>query len=248
MTTELANYDEILAKRAAELQNKISKPSGDSIKVTQSKMFKFPDGTQSPGPFEAIIVDFVSLNQYYEGSFQRDEVVPPTCFALGENVSELRPDPDAAHPQAESCSVCPHNQFGTGPGGRGKACKNQRLMAVLPAKFDDTTPMWLLKVSPTAIKSFDGYVSSIAANFNAPPIKVVTTIGFDPKVDYPSLRFGNPQPNPDVARAVSRMEEARKRLLTAPDYAAMSQQAAPANAAPVPVARAASRSSARVVR
>lgn len=247
MSNAIVNYDELLAAKAAELQKKISKPSGDSIKVTQNKMFKFPDGTQSAGPFDAIILDFVSVNQFYEGAYQRDEVVPPLCFAVGEDVSELRPDASAKAPQAESCSVCPNNQFGSA--GRGKACKNQRLLALLPVDFTAETPIWLLKVSPTGIKAFDTYVSSIAANFNAPPIKVVTTIGFDSKVDYPSLRFGNPQPNNRLQDAVGRMEEARKRLLTVPDYSAMTAQSSAAADAPVsPAVRSVSRSSARVVR
>lgn len=216
--SNIVNYDEILAKKAAELANKISKPSGDRIKVTQSKMFKFPDGTQSQGPFEAIILDFVSVNLYYEGTYNRDEVSPPDCFAIGEEVSLLAPSDNSLKKQADTCATCPQNQFKSARTGSGKACKNTRLVAVLPKDFQADTPIWLLSVSPTGIKAFDSYVASIAANFNAPPIKVVTTIGFDPKVDYPSLRFGAPTPNERLEDSVARMEEARKRLLTEPDY------------------------------
>jgi hypothetical protein len=240
-TSAVVNYDELLAKKAAELASKISKPSGDRIKVTQSKQFRFPDGTTSGGPFEAIIVDFVSTNLFYEGAFNKDDIAPPDCFAIGEQPSLLVPSESSPKKQAQSCSSCPQNQFGSA--GRGKACKNSRLVAVLPPDFAEDTPMWLLSVSPTALKAFDAYVASVAATFSAPPIKVVTTIGFDPKVDYPSLRFGNPQPNERLGESVARMEEARKRLLTEPDYSALAAQREV-----VPPPARAGRSAARVIR
>jgi hypothetical protein len=245
MTTAIVNYEEILARKAAELANKIAKPSGDRIKVTQNKLFKFPDGTQSQGPFEAIIVDFVSANMYYPGSFNRDEVTPPDCFALGEDVSQHRPSANSPNKQADSCSVCSQNQYGSARQGNGKACKNTRLLAILPVDFKEDTPLWLLSVSPTGIKAFDTYVASVASSFGAPPVKVVTTIGFDPKVDYPSLRFGAPKPNEQLEASVGRMEEARSRLLTEPEYTPAPQSAEAVS----PVApRGPGRSAARVQR
>lgn len=212
------DYEALLAEQAKMLADKINKPSGDRIQVTQNKQFKFPDGTQSDKPFEAIIVNFVSMNSYYSKPYARNEIVPPDCFALGDKPAELVPHPKAPHKQATSCAVCPHNQFNSAANGRGKACNNTRRLALLPSDFTADTPLRLLNVSPTALKAFDTYVSAIAANFNAPPVKVVTTIGFDPKVDYPSLRFGAPRPNDRLAESVARMDEAHKRLLTEPDY------------------------------
>lgn len=242
-TNAIVNFDELLAKKAAELASKISKPTGDRIKVTQSKQFRFPDGTSSGGPFEAIIVDFVSTNLFYEGAFNKDDIAPPDCFAIGEQPSLLVPSDNSPKKQAQTCAACPQNQFGSA--GRGKACKNSRLLAVLPPDFAEDTPIWLLSVSPTALKAFDAYVASIMATFNAPPVKVVTTIGFDPKVDYPSLRFGNPQPNERLAESVGKMEEARRRLLTEPDYSAIQAQR---EAQPVQMPAARGRSAARVIR
>jgi len=242
MTNALVNYDELLAKKAAELSKKISKPGGDLIKVTQSKKFRFPDGMESSEPFEAIILDFVSVYQYFPNPFVRDEVIPPDCFAIGEDVAELRPSDNAPNKQAEACAVCPQNQFGSARQGRGKACQNRRLLALVPKGSAADHPIWLLSVSPTGLRAFDAFVNAVAASFNAPPIKVVTTIGFDPKSDYPSLRFGNWSPNEELEACVGRMEEARKRLLTEPDYSAMEQakaaaQQAKPNAGGRPVSR-----------
>lgn len=234
MATEIVDVEALLAERAAQVSKQIS-IGGDRIKVTQSKDIKFPDGRTTRDPFDAIIVDFVSVNQFYRGVYDRDEVVPPDCYALGENPSLLVPSERAKDPQAQSCSACPQNQFGSAAKGNGKACKNSRLLALLPPDFTSDTPLWLLRVSPTALRAFDTYVAGILANFNAPPIKVITTIGFDPKQDYPSLRFGNPRPNPRVAEAAAFMQLARQRLLTEPDYetiAAANPAEAPAAPAP----------------
>lgn len=243
-STALVDIDSLLAKKASDLAKKISKPSGDLIKVTQAKKFRFPDGSESSNPFEAIILDFVSVYQYFPNPFVRDEFAAPTCFAIGEEPSELRPSENSTDRQAESCAVCPQNQWGSARQGKGKACQNRRLLALVPKGQAADHPIWLLSVSPTGIKAFDNYVSAVAANFNAPPIKVVTTIGFDPKMDYPSLRFGNWSPNEELEACVGRMEEARKRLLTEPDYSALEQ----ARAAQAQQARPASRPVSRVMR
>lgn len=245
MSTDLVDYTALLAKKASELAKKISKPSGDRIKITQAKQIKFPDGTMSAGPFEVVILDFVSANTYYQGAFNRDDVAPPDCFALGEEPSLLVASDSSPHKQSDTCSACPKNQFGSAMSGNGKACKNSRLLAVVPPDFGPDTPIWLLSVSPTAIRAFDAYVGSVASSFNAPPIRVITTIGFDPKSEFPTLRFGNPVPNERLAESVARMEEARTRLLTEPDYAARPQ---PSGVGSVPAPRGMGRSAARVVR
>lgn len=215
-----ANINEQLAAEAAMISSRVSAPSGDRIIVTQSKTFKLPDGSETDGPIDAIIVDFVSAYFFYEDSFDRNNITPPKCFALGLDAAGLTPSDNSPEKQADSCAACWANQFGSS--GKGKACQNTRLLALLPPDADDSTPMQILKVSPTAIKSFDGYVSSVARAFQKPVRAVLTTIGFDPNSEYSSLRFGNPRPvnNAQLLLAMSRKDEAIARLLTEPDVSA----------------------------
>ena len=77
--------------------------------------------------------------------------------------------------------------------------------------------MWIIDVSPTGLKSFDGYVRSAAAKFGVTPIGLVTTITMDPAVDYPTLRFGDPQPNENMSAHWARRTEALERLTQEPD-------------------------------
>lgn len=212
-----ADVQKMLADQAAAMRDRVSAPSGDMIRVTQNKMFRFPDGKESPGPFQAVIVDFVSYNEMYEGAFNKNDIQPPICFAIGEKPSELVPSLKSPDRQSEACSACPMNQWGSGGANNKKACKNTRLLAVLPTDADAETPVWLLKISPTGIGAFDKYVTTLSSQTGLPPVGVITTIAFDPAVDYPSLRFGNPVQNPNIAVGLERQKEARARLMTEPD-------------------------------
>lgn len=221
-----ANISQQLASEVASITSRIGQPSGDRIKVTQSKRFRMPSGEEHAGPLRAVIVDFVSANFLYDGSFDPNDITPPKCAAIGVDIASMAPFDDATDVQCDTCAACPMNQFGSA--GRGKACQNTRLLALLPEGADAETPLMVLKVSPTALRSFDGYVASIARSFQAPPVAVVTEISLDPNVDYPSLRFGNPTPcDPGLLQqALSRRDEARQRLNTKPDFAAAAAAAA----------------------
>ena len=50
-------------------------------------------------------------------------------------------------------------------------------------------------------------------------------VGFDPSLDYGSLRFGNPSVNQDIATFVARQKEARERLMVEPDVTPKAESA-----------------------
>ena len=174
-----------------------------------------PDGTKTPGPLQLIIVDFTSKNSFYEGKYDPKAIVPPACFSIGSNPLKMVPSDNAPLKQAADCQSCPMNQFGSD--GDGKACKNSRVLAVLPPDADADTPLWTLTTSPTANKGFDGFVTSVARIFQMPPVGVVATVGFDPTQTYAKLVFSDPQPNPDVETYFARQDEAKAMLAIEPD-------------------------------
>jgi hypothetical protein len=204
-----------LKAQAAAVGDKTAPPGGNSIRVTQDKQFILPDGTKTPGPLELVIVDFTSKNAFYEGAFDPKNISPPACFAVGSNPLKMVPSKNAPLAQSTDCAGCPNNAFGSS--GDGKACKNCRVLAVLPPDADEDTPMWLLSTSPTANKGFDGFVTSVARVFQTSPVGVVTTVGFDPSVTYAKLVFSNPQPNNNVAVGFGRQDEAKAMLAVEPD-------------------------------
>ena len=227
-----------MAAEMEQIQKRISAPSGDHIMVTQGKTFKLPNGSELD-ELEAIVVDFCAANFYYTEAYDRGNVVPPACFALGLEPAGLVASDNSPDKQCASCAACWANQFGSS--GKGKACQNTRLLALLTPDADAETPLYLLKVSPTAIKNFDAHVNSVANSFKMPVRAVVTQINFSQESEYATLRFKTLRPAEKdlLLMAHNRLEEARKRLLTEPDVSALKAAndapKAKAKAKPAPV-------------
>jgi hypothetical protein len=128
----LAEAQKQLANEVAGLAERTQPPGGNAIRITQDKHFELPDGRRSPGPIEMIVVDFVSMNRFYEGAYDSKNITPPACFAIGLNPSTLAPSDNSPDKQSDTCAPCPMNQFGSAANGRGgKACANTRRLAVL---------------------------------------------------------------------------------------------------------------------
>lgn len=229
----VVNIQDMLRKQAEAMSERTSPASGISIRVTQDKQFSLPDG-QKTDELEVVIVDFVARNEFYEGAYDKDNMSPPACFAIGVAPNKLVASDNSPQKQADTCAECPMNAFGSA--GKGKACKNGRVLAVLPVDADENTPIWLLKVSPTALKGFDGYVQGVARTFQTPPVGVVTKVSFDPNVTYASLRFSDATPNENLAAHFARQTEAKELLEQEPDvsgYEAPKPVKAMARKAPV---------------
>ena len=102
-----------LKKMVANQAERLPSASGITIGVGQDKMFKFPDGTRADS-FSGVVVDYVATNFYYEDAYDKDNIKPPACFAIG-TLSNDRLIPSANSPaqQAASCAACPMNVFGS---------------------------------------------------------------------------------------------------------------------------------------
>lgn len=235
-STAVANIQDMLRKQAEANAGRIEPGGGKSIRIGQDKSFTLPDGTKTREPLQLVVVDFVSRNEYYEGTYNPNEIMPPACFAIHPEPKQLAPSDNSPNKQSDTCAGCPMNEFGSSPVGGGKACKNTRLLAVLPPDADEDTEIWTLKVSPTALKAFDGFVAGVNRVFQLPPVGVVVTVGFNDAKDFPSLEFTDPMPNENVVVHFGRQEEAREMLLREPDVSGYDAEK-PAKAAVKPAAR-----------
>lgn len=212
------DFDAQQKAMAEVLKARLSESSAPKLTVTQAKKFRLPSGEESDGPIDLIVVDFVYRNEYYEGAYVRNVYTPPVCFAINSDIKTMIPSVHSPSRQADTCEVCSQNQFGSTPTG-GKACKNQRGLIVLPPDFDDSSPLWRLTVSPTGSGMFDRYVKNLLSTKKLLPQQVITQVGFDPKTDYPSLRFnfGSLISREALSDVFARAEEAREILLKEPD-------------------------------
>lgn len=226
--TNIVSIQEELKKQALATNDRVAPASGISISIKGSE-FRLPDGRKSKEPLEVVVVDFAAMNAFYEAQFDAAQMASPVCFALGQNPLKLVPSDNSPLKQCQECTGCPMNEYGSN--GKGKACKNTRVLAVLPPDGDADTPLWKLSVPPTSIKNWDAYVRSVSSMFQMPPLSVVTTISFDDTVDYPRLTFGNPQPNTMLSAHFARQAEAKTLLLTEPDPSLFAAAAKPAKKA-----------------
>lgn len=131
-----------------------------------------------------VIVHSLFENQLYKNRYDPNNPESPICYAFGETDEDLRPHADSAEPQAESCSVCPKNEWKSDPGGgKGKACKNVRRLAFMSAADLDKVgkaEIVLAKLPVTSVKNWSTYANQIANVLKIPPIAVVTEISVVP--------------------------------------------------------------------
>jgi hypothetical protein len=229
----IVSIQEALRAQAAATSERVAPASGIKIS-TAGKQFSFPNGDKSTA-FNAVVVDFVARNEFYEDNYDPSAIVPPVCFAIGSNPLKLVPSMNSPIRQSDSCNGCPMNEFKSK--GNGKACSNTRYLAVLPPDADESTPIWLLKVSATALKGFDSFVAGVARSFTLPPVGVVVEITFDPATSYPKLVFSDPVLNENVADHFARQEEARELLAAEPDVSSFVADKPKASAKRAPARR-----------
>jgi hypothetical protein len=103
----------------------------------------------------------------------------------------VSPHPDATNPQCDLCASCPHNAWGSkiAPNGQQlKACSDKKRLAVVAAD-DAEGPVYLLEVTPAAIKGLNAYQKELSMRGIAPEI-VRTRVSFDTDASFPKLKFG----------------------------------------------------------
>ena len=124
---------------------------------------------------------------YYAKQWTPDsEPTSPDCFSL----DGLRPHPDSTGPVNDTCAGCPMNAWGskvTPMGQQIKACADQKRLAVV-ASNDPTGPIYLLQVTPAALKGLSSYQKELT--MRGIPVEAVKTIAtFDTDASYPKLVF-----------------------------------------------------------
>ena len=206
MSNDLINYEEQMAKDAGDYASTETVRSG--FISTASGTLSWGDTPLPGNQMVVVIVDYMNENALYDGSYDADNKAPPVCFALGRNADDMEPhdvvvnSTDHFMPQDDEdspgCANCAFNEWGSADKGRGKACKNVKRLAVVPAGkvtndkgewvidlYDgpnvyDKTDMAILKVPVTSVKEWAKYVSSLNSSIRKPPYGVVTLVTLVP--------------------------------------------------------------------
>ena len=185
------NVEDMIKKQLAEQKGQLGALPSNKIGL-RDKEFTLPDGQKSPGPLECIILDFAWFMVHYPGAFNSNNPQQPNCFAVGRENPEagnLKPHENVKKAQGTNCKDCDKNQWGSAPTGKGKACKNQRRLIIVPPDFDENTDPMSMYVSPGGLKNFDKYVSRLNNEHGVLPVQVITAVSFDADQSYPLLKF-----------------------------------------------------------
>jgi len=179
---------------------------------------------------------------WYAKVWSKDaEPTAPDCFSL----DGVGPDPEATDPQNDLCASCPQNAWGskvTDSGQQIKACSDNKRLAVVSAD-DASGPVYLLSVTPAALKGLNQYQKELSVR-GIPPEIVKTRVSFDTDASFPKLKFtfggfldADVQEVVDGLFGTETVKEITGETLRAP--VAVPKIAAPAPVAPKPAVRAA---------
>jgi hypothetical protein len=150
-----------------------------------------------------IIVEALRENTYYPKRFTQGEKNVPVCYAYGHAEGDMAPHESMAsspyfQPQAEACSGCPKNVWGSADKGEGKACQNRRRLAMLPAGvfgedesgrvldlFDtpehyERADMTQIRLPVTSVKFWKEYLKHLDTKVGRPPWGVITRVFLKP--------------------------------------------------------------------
>lgn len=187
--TAVAKWDEELAKLAQQAKGLEANVGGGNFISTKGGRLQY-NGAEVPGnSMRVIVVDHILENHYYNVRYDPDNPASPCCFAFGTDESDMAPHEESSEPQADACKGCPMNEFGSADTGRGKACSNIRRLALIAEDgMEDIegAALAFLKVPPTSVKGWAGYVRQLADVMGRPPLGVITEISItpDPKTQF----------------------------------------------------------------
>lgn len=161
-----------------------------SIKASRFRIVENGEETVLPTTFLDVVV--VGANPrlsktYYAKAWDPDDVGAPTCKSIGG----VAPDSDSEVKQNDVCATCPHNAWGSKVGPQGqklKSCTDLKRIAVV-SPDDLEGPIYLLQVTPAAIKGLNAYQKGLASRGIAPEV-VKTRLTFDIEASFPKLVFG----------------------------------------------------------
>ena len=134
--TALVKWEEELAKQAEVAAGMEANVGGGQFFSMQGGQLKFNDNPVPGNQMAVIILDHILENVFYDGDFDPNNPQPPTCFAFGRSDDDMAPHETVVaegQAQNETCNGCPFNQWGSADKGRGKACRNTRRLAMIPA-------------------------------------------------------------------------------------------------------------------
>lgn len=142
-----------------------------------------------------------SRKQYYIKKFDpnsTDEAAGPDCFSD----DGVAPSSESTAKQAEACSACQWNVFGTAIGAdgkpsAGKRCSDRKRLVVYTQQVKKSTGgaisdcIFHFDLPAGSFKNFGSYLKTVRGHGIPDPVAVITQVSFDQAHTYPVLAFSN---------------------------------------------------------
>lgn len=189
--------------QAAEKSAKAERPvSGLSGISTKSGVLTVDEKPVPGNELDVVVLVAVHENQKFDGPYNPNAHQIPSCYAFGDPDAEdpegsMAPHEESTDKQGDDnglCANCWANAMGSDPGGgRGKACKNVRRLALITADCLESAAdirdaeVRVLKVPTMSTKGWAMYVrQTLNEELHRPYWGVVTTIKVvpDPKSQF----------------------------------------------------------------
>lgn len=195
---EVATWDAELAKQAEIAAGLEASSGGGQFFSTRGGILSWQDAPLPGNEMVVVILDSIFENVYYQERFNAEVQTPPTCFAFAREEGDLAPHvivSDMGQHQSDTCQNCEHNEWGSADTGKGKACRNTRRLAMVPAGqitrsgdielFEDpdhfaSTTVGFMKLPVTSVKGYANFVRQVAGALKRPPFGIVTRVSVVP--------------------------------------------------------------------
>jgi hypothetical protein len=227
----IATWDEELAKAAEQAAEMEANAGGGQFFSTRGGILSWQDAPLPNNEMAVVVLDTIFENVFYEGDYDPEVPQGPTCFAFGRDEKELAPHSAVIElgwaQSLDGCHTCENNEWGSANKGKGKACRNTRRLAMIPAGnfdrdgklelFEDedhyaSTAIGFMKLPVTSVKGYASFVKQVAGALKRPPFGIVTRVSVvpDPKTQFKVL-FEPIMSLPDdiMGAVMQRVEEAK---------------------------------------
>lgn len=195
-STALAKWDEELARQAEVAAGMEANSGGGEFFGLKSGVLTW-QGNPVPGnQMAVVIVDHILETVYYDGEYDPTTPQSPVCFAFGRDEATMtwheNSLPEYAGKLCRESDIC---QWGSADKGRGKAARETRRLAMIPAgTFDasgkfkmiddeehyESAKVGFMKLPVTSVTGYASFVKQVAGALRRPPHGIITKVSVVP--------------------------------------------------------------------
>jgi len=197
----LVKWDEQLAKDADVAASMEANAGGGQFFSLKGGILSWQDAPMPDNQMAVIILDHIFETTYYAESYDVDNPQNPDAFAFGRDEAKLVWHENSVEEfRGKLCKDSEVCQWGSAEKGKGKAAKETRRLAMIPAgqfkngKFDliddeshyEETTIGFMKLPVMSVKGFAGFVKQVAGTLRRPPHGIITKVKVvpDPKSQF----------------------------------------------------------------